>query len=83
MTRLGLIAGAAVLLAATPALAFHCPKDAAAIDQALAAVDLGDEVEGQVQALRDQGMQQHEAGNHAEAVNSMSEAMRLILTNLK
>lgn len=82
MTRIGLLAGAAVLIA-TPAFAFHCPSDAAAIDQGLAALDLGDEVESQVQALRDQGMEQHEAGNHAEAVNSLSEAMRLILTNVE
>ena len=82
MTRVGLLAGAAILVA-TPAFAFHCPMDAAAIDEALAALELGEEVESQAQALRDQGMEQHEAGNHAEAVNTLSEAMRLILTNVE
>ena len=82
MTRVGLLAAAAVLVA-TPAFAFHCPMDAAAIDEALAALELGEEVESQAQALRDQGMEQHEAGNHAEAVNTLSEAMRLILTNVE
>lgn len=83
MTRLGILAGAVALLAATPALAFHCPKDAAAIDHALAALDVGEDVEAQAQALRDQGMQQHEAGNHAEAANSLSEAMRLLLMSVE
>lgn len=83
MTRLGVLAAAVALLAATPALAFHCPKDAAAIDHALAALDVSDEVKAQAQALRDQGMQQHETGNHADAVNSLSEAMRLLLMSVE
>ncbi len=83
MTRLSILAGAGVLLLATPALAFHCPTDAAAIDQALSALELSDEVEAEARALRDQGMELHEAGNHADSGNTLAEAMRLILTNVE
>ena len=83
MTKLSALAAAAAILVATPAFAFHCPMDAAAIDEALAALELGEEVESEAQALRDQGMEQHEAGNHTEAVNTLSESMRLILTNIE
>lgn len=83
MTRLSILAGAGALLLATPAFAFHCPMDAAAIDHALGTLELSEEVETQAQALRDQGMEQHEAGNHADAVNTLAEAMRLILNNVE
>lgn len=83
MTRLTLLAGAAALFLATPAYAFHCPADAAAIDNGLAALEVSDEVKSEVQSLRDQGMEQHEAGTHAEAENTLSEAMRLLLNNVE
>ena len=83
MTRLKLATAAAAILVATPAFAFHCPKDAAAIDHGLDALAVSDEVKAEVQALRDQGMAEHEAGNHAEAVNALSEAMRLLLTSVE
>lgn len=73
------IFAAAFLLAATPAYAFHCPKDAAAIDHALGAMNVSDDVKAQVQSLRDKGMAEHEAGNHADSVNSLAEAMRTLL----
>ena len=77
-----LAAGAALLLA-TPAYAFHCPKDASAIDHALSVLNVSEDVKSKVQALRDQGMEQHGAGNHADAVNSLSEAMRTLLMATK
>ena len=83
MTRLGMLTGAAALFVATPALAFHCPKDAAAIDHALGVLEVSDEVKAEAMDLRDQGMQQHEAGNHAEAVDSLTAAMRLLLTSVE
>ena len=79
MISRSILAGAAALLVAGPAYAFHCPMDAAAIDHALGVLDVSDEVKSQVQALRDEGMEQHEAGNHEDAVNTLSEAMRTLL----
>lgn len=83
MTRFGVLVGAAALLVATPAFAFHCPKDAAAIDHALGVLEVSDEVKAEARTLRDQGMEQHEAGNHAEAVDSLTAAMRLLLTSVE
>ena len=74
------LAAAAVLLAA-PAFANHCPKDAEAINAGLAAIEVGDEVRGEVEALRDEGMEQHEAGDHAAAEATLAEAMRMLLNN--
>lgn len=81
MIKRTLLAGAVVTLVATPAFAFHCPKDAAAIENGLAVLILPDDVKEQVTALHHKGLQEHEAGNHADAVNSLSEAMRLLLMN--
>ncbi|HEX2255326.1 MAG TPA: hypothetical protein VHG92_01265 [Afifellaceae bacterium] len=65
---------------ATPALAAHCPQDAAAIDNALEArADMPEDQKNQVQALRDEGMQLHEAGNHRESEAKLAEAMRILL----
>lgn len=83
MTRLGLLAGAAALLIATPAFAFHCPRDAAAIDHALGVLAVSDEVKADAQALRDQGVAQHEAGNHEDAQTTLAEAMRLLLMSVE
>lgn len=78
MIRRSLSAFAALALLATPALAAHCPRDAAAIDHALEArADVPDRE--QIQALRDEGMQLHEAGNHREAEAKLAEAMRMLL----
>lgn len=83
MTRFGVLTGAAALLVATPAFAFHCPTDAAAIDHALGVLEVSDEVKAEAKELRDQGMQQHEAGNHPEGLNSLTAAMRLLLTSVE
>jgi hypothetical protein len=80
MIRTSLSALAVIALLATPALAFHCPQDAAAIDHALAArADLPDAERAEIQALRDQGMEQHGAGDHDEAQRTLAEAMRRLL----
>ena len=74
-----LVAGAAALLIASPAFAMHCPMDAAAIDHALSVMEVSDEVRSEVQALRDRGMELHEAGNHEESEDTLAEAMRTLL----
>ena len=83
MIKLSLLAGATALLIATPAYAFHCPKDAAAIDHALGVLAVSDEIKSEVLSLRDQGMEQHQAGNHSDAVNTLSEAMRKLLLSVE
>jgi hypothetical protein len=70
---------ALLALASTPALAAHCPQDAAAIDHALPLSTLGDEEKAEIEALRDEGMALHEAGNHAESEAVLADAMRRLL----
>lgn len=81
--KLPTLAAAAVMLAyAAPALAYHCPADVKAIDAALATMTLSAAQMSEVKQLRDQGEAEHGAGNHADAVNSLAEAMRIILNNM-
>jgi hypothetical protein len=82
MMRTLMAATAALFLMAGTAFASHCPKDAAAIDAALAKVEISDETRAEIVALRDQGMQLHEAGDHAESEEVLAEAMRMLLLAL-
>ncbi len=77
------LATAVMLATATPALAHHCPLDAAAIDHALGVMSVSPDIKAQVTALRDKGMTEHEAGDHAAAETNLAEAMRLLLNNMK
>ena len=73
---------AAVLLIATPAFAFHCPKDMAAIDAALAKnPSLSDAQMAQVKELRAKGEAEHKAGNHQASVDSLAKAMEILEIN--
>lgn len=84
MIKRTLLAGAAALLIATPAYAHHCPKDVAAIDEALETLDVSDDVKAKVTELRDKGLAAHEAGNHhPESEHMLAEAMRMLLMNAK
>ena len=81
--KLPALAAAAVMLAyAAPALAYHCPADVKAIDAALAKMTLSAAQMSEVKQLRDRGEAEHGAGNHADAVNSLAEAMRIILNSM-
>lgn len=64
------------------AVAAHCPLDAKAIDNALAKLDVDAEVKKEVEALRDEGLALHNAGNHAESVEKLTQAMRILLASL-
>jgi hypothetical protein len=69
----------ALALVASPALAFQCPKDAAAIDAALAAgTSLSDAEVAEVKVLRDEGMAQHEAGDHGQSVETLAKALAML-----
>jgi hypothetical protein len=82
MLRSILVALSIIALTSVPALARHCPQDAAAINAALEDVTVSEEVQAQVIELRDAGMASHEAGNHDEAEATLAEAMRLLLNSL-
>lgn len=69
---------AAALLLATPAFAFQCPADMAAIDAALATASLSAEDLARVQELRAEGERLHAAGEHQASVDALAEARALL-----
>lgn len=80
MMRTTLSAFAVLALFASPALAAHCPQDAAAIEHALEArADMPQEKKDEIEALKDRGMELHEAGNHRESEAVLAHAMRELL----
>lgn len=74
-----LAAVAVVALFATPAMAAHCPQDAAAIEHALPLSNLSDDEKAEIEALKERGMELHEAGNHSESEAILADAMRRLL----
>lgn len=79
MTRiLGIASATFILMASSAAMAGQCPSMAAAIDAALADAQISEELRAQIIELRDEGMAQHEAGNHAESEATLAEAQALI-----
>ena len=79
MTGRSLLAAAVLVAFTTPALAFYCPKNVAAIDAALAKGSWTDAQKAEVKALRDEGDALHKAGKHKEAVGKLAEAMRALV----
>ena len=77
-----LLAAAFVVAFSAPALAFHCPADVKAIDNALPKSNLTATQKAEVMKLRDEGEAQHNAGKHQESVNTLAKAMRIILNNM-
>lgn len=70
---------AALMLAATPVLASHCPMDMAKIDEALAGgTELSDADMTEVKALRAEGEALHKAGDHAASVEKLGKAMDIL-----
>jgi len=79
MVRRTLIAAAFAIFVATPALAFHCPLDMKKIDAVLADdPKLSAEQLNTVKTLRATGEALHNAGNHAESVKVLAEAMEIL-----
>ncbi len=71
---------AAVLVAfSAPASAYYCPLQAKTITAALDNFNLSAAQKAELEILRDQGMVQHNVGNHTAAVKALSEATRIIL----
>ena len=77
-----MLAALLVVAIASPAGAFHCPADVVAINNGLAKANLSAEDEAQVKMLRDEGKALHNAGKHKESVDTLAEAMRIILNNM-
>jgi hypothetical protein len=73
---------AAALLAtliASPAFAFHCPMDMAKIDAALAKnPSISAQQLAEVKKLRAEGEAFHKAGDHAQSVKVLGEAMAIL-----
>lgn len=67
---------------ALPGHAAHCPADVKAIDHALSKANLSAQQKSEVQKLRDEGEALHKAGKHKESVDTLAEAMRIILSSM-
>ncbi len=82
MITRSLIAAAILVAFSVPALAFHCPADVKAIDNALPKSSLTAAQKTEVMKLRDEGEAQHNAGQPQDSVNTLAKAMRIILNNM-
>jgi len=70
---------AALAIASTGALAFHCPADMKKIDDKLATKPmLSAEQMAEVKKLRADGETLHKAGKHQEAVDTLAKAMKML-----
>lgn len=78
MLKKSLITAAALTFIAAPAFAFQCPADMAQIDAALETASLTSEQEAEVRALRAQGEELHEAGQHQESVDTLAQAKAIL-----
>jgi hypothetical protein len=75
--RTALIA-AALALASGSALAFHCPQDMKAIDEAMPKAKLSDAQSAEVKKLRAEGETLHKAGKHQESVDTLAKAKKIL-----
>jgi hypothetical protein len=73
-----LLAGAALIALLAPALAFQCPADIAAIDEALQTADLSEEQRQQVVELRDEGERLHGEGDHEASMATLAQAKEIL-----
>jgi hypothetical protein len=73
-----LLLGAAFAFASASAFAFHCPKDMKAIDAALPNAKLSAMQMQEVKKLRADGEAAHKAGRHAESVEHLGKARKIL-----
>lgn len=74
-----LLATAAVMLLAGPAMASSCPKHMKAIDAALAKSPKMDAKQmGEVKKLRAEGEAMHKAGKHKESMDALAKAEKML-----
>jgi hypothetical protein len=72
------VIAAALALASSSALAFHCPADMKAIDDALPKAKLSDAQSAEVKKLRAEGETLHKAGKHQESVDTLGKAKKIL-----
>jgi len=66
-------------LLAGPAFAFQCPANIRQIDQALASnTQISEADKAKAKALRDQGEKLHKEGKHADSMQQLAEAKRIL-----
>jgi hypothetical protein len=74
-----ILAALLALAISAPAYAMHCPADMAKIDAALAGnPSLTAEQLAEVQKLRQEGEEYHNAGKHQESVDTLAKAMAIL-----
>ena len=74
-----ILTGLALALASSMALASSCPKEAKAIDDALAKdTKLTAEQKAEVKKLRDEGMKLHDAGKHDDSMKTLGKAKTML-----
>lgn len=79
MLKKTLLAAVLAVAFAGPAFAFHCPKDMAEIDAALAAgTQLSEADLAKVKELRAEGETYHKAGQHQESVDTLAKAKEML-----
>jgi len=70
---------AALVLASTSALAFHCPADMKKIDAAMAKKpEMSQAQIAEVKKFRAEGERLHKAGKHKESVDTLAKAMKIL-----
>jgi len=67
-----------LVMMASSAFAFHCPKDMKKIDEALPNAKISAAQMEEVKKLRAEGEAFHKAGKHQEAVDTLAKAMKIL-----
>ena len=78
MLRFVIPVAVALIFAASPVSAGHCPKDVKKIDAALASADLSAADLASVVAFRDMGDQAHSNGSHGDSLRALHDAMEML-----
>ena len=74
-----IVVAAGLALASSAALAFHCPADMKAIDEAMSKnPKLSAAQMSEVKKLRAEGETLHKAGKHQESVDTLGKAMKML-----
>ena len=74
-----IVTAAALVLASSAAMAFHCPADMKKIDAALAAnPKLSASQMADVKKYRADGEASHKAGKHQDSVDTLAKAMKIL-----
>ncbi|HKU70018.1 MAG TPA: hypothetical protein VJQ51_04190 [Burkholderiales bacterium] len=74
-----IVIAAGLALASSSALAFHCPADMKAIDEAMSKnPKLSAEQMAEVKKYRAEGETLHKAGKHQESVDTLGKARKIL-----